>query len=155
MYLNAEKKALFITNGEYKLDILMKQTNIIDPEAIIVLQNYGTLISQNFDEIMREIIIAVYEENVEEIFVVASKKHQPKSKDIVDSLYENKEMRDKIQELDYLFKTCKPELSEDSVFEWLESSNSIVENVESNIDIIRHHPLLPPQVQVTELYIDL
>jgi carbonic anhydrase len=155
MCINTERKTLFITDGEYKLDFLMKQANIINPKDITVVQNNGALISQYFDELMREIIIAVYEENIEEIFVVASKKYQLKSKDVVNRLYENKKMKDKIQKLDYLFETCKPELSEDSVSEWLQNTNNIVENVESNVNIIRNHPLLPPHVQVTELYIKL
>ncbi|RIJ68831.1 carbonic anhydrase [Rummeliibacillus sp. POC4] len=154
MCRNGKKKTLFIIDGEYKLEFLMKQANIMDPENLVVVENNGALISQYFDEIMREIIIVVYKENIEEIFVVASKKYARNTKEVVSRIYENKKMKDKIQELDYLFKTCKPEFAGNSVSEWLQNTNNIVETLKSNVNMIKTHPLLPPHVQVTELYID-
>lgn len=148
MYISAEKKVLFVTATDHQLDNLMKQTHIIDPENIIVLQNDGPLITYTFDEIMRDIIITVYRENIDEIFVETSKDDKPTSNDVVSKLYESPEFKGKIQELDYLFKTCKPEILENSVSEWLEGSHEKKSNC---VNIIRNHPLLPPHVQVTEV----
>ena len=75
---------------EHKLECFMKADTNINPENIIILQSYGPVISQPFDDLMRDIIVAVYQENVEEIFVVATKDDQKNTWDILNNIYENK-----------------------------------------------------------------
>ena len=100
---------------------------------------------------MRDIIVAVYQENVEEIFVVATKDDQKNTGDILNKIYENKELQEKIQTLDYLFKNCKPEFPEGSISEWLEGGKTLTDDVQNSVNVIRHHPLMPTHVKVTEL----
>ena len=109
---------------------------------------------QPFGDLMRDIIVAVYQENVEEIFVVATKDDQKNTGDILNKIYENKELQEKIQTLDYLFKNCMPEFPEGSISEWLEGSKTLTDGVQNNVNVIRHHPLMPSHVKVTELFID-
>ena len=73
--MDEKKKVLFVIGMDHKLEHLIKQNTNINPENIMVLQRYEPVISP-FGDLMRDIIIAVYQENVEEIFVVATKDNQ-------------------------------------------------------------------------------
>ena len=114
MYIDEKKKVLFVIGMEHKMEHLIKQNTNINPENIMILQSYEPVISP-FGDLMRDIIIAVYQENVEEIFVVATKDDQKNTGDILNKIYKNKELQEKIQTLDYLFKNCKPEFPEGSI----------------------------------------
>jgi carbonic anhydrase len=103
---------------------------------------------------MRDIIVAVYQENVEEIFVVATKDEQKNTRDILNKIYENKELRKKIQTLDYLFKSGMPEFPEGNIREWLEGSKTLTNDGLNSVNVIRHHPLMPSDVKVKELFFD-
>ena len=147
-----KKKVLFVIGMDHKMEHLIKQTTNINPENIMILQSYEPVISP-FGDLMRDIIIAVYQENVEEIFVVATKDNQTNTGDILNKIYKNKELQEKIQTLDYLFKNCKPEFPEGSISEWLEGSKTSTDGIQNNVNVIRHHPLMPSHVKVTELFI--
>ena len=98
--------------------------------------------------------MAVYQENVEEIFVVATKDDQTHTRSILNKIYKNKELQEKIQTLNYLFKTCKPEFPEGSIIEWLEGSNTSTDGIQNMISVISRHPLMPAHVKVKELFIN-
>jgi carbonic anhydrase len=152
--VDEKKKILFVMGMEHKLENLMNQATNINPENIIILQSYGPVISQPLDDLMRDIIIAVYQENVEEIFVVATKDNQKNTGEIINKIFGSKGMQAKIQTLDYLLKNCRPEFPEGNIREWLEGSKTLKEGVQNSVNIIRHHPLMPPHVKVTELFLD-
>ncbi|MFC3885574.1 carbonic anhydrase [Bacillus songklensis] len=154
MYIDEKKKVLFVIGMEHKLERLIKQATNVNPENIIILQSYEPVISQPFDDLMRDIIVAVYQENVEEIFVVATKDDQKNTGNILNKIYENKGLQEKIQTLDYLFKNCMPEFPEGNISEWLEGSETLTDGVQNSVNVIRHHPLMPSYVKVTELFID-
>jgi carbonic anhydrase len=100
---------------------------------------------------MRSVIIAIYQENVEEIFVVGTK---DKRTDTVNVLTQFESTKDKIKTLDYLFQNCKPEFSGDTLDEWLNGKENGSGNIEKSVDIIRHHPLVPSYVKVRGLIVN-
>ncbi|MEH7435559.1 carbonic anhydrase, partial [Bacillus thuringiensis] len=57
-------------------------------------------------------------------------------------------------ELDYLFKNCMPEFSSGSLNQWLSGQKNVSENIEKSIDMIRHHPLVPSDIEVHGFIID-
>ncbi|TCS84007.1 hypothetical protein [Tepidibacillus fermentans] len=106
---------------------------------------------------MRDIIIAVYQENVEEIFVVGTKDGQKNTVDIQDLLnkiYEKDGLKEKIQTLDYLFKNSMPEFPGGNLSEWLEGSKTLTEGIQNSVNIIRDHPLMPSHVKVHGLFVN-
>ena len=79
---------------------------------------------------------------------------QTNTRDILNKIYKNKELQEKIQTLNYLFRTCKPEFPEGSINEWLEGSNMSTSGIQNMVSVISHHPLMPAHVKVTELFIN-
>lgn len=154
MHINGKGKILFVTGSGHELEKILNQMNRINRENIIILQSHGQEIFQPFDDFMREIILTVYQENIEGIFVIDTKKDQKYSRDLFSKIYENKELQEKIQIVDYLLKNCTPEFPESSIHEWFEGVKTVTTGVQKNAEIIRNHPLMPPDVKITELYID-
>ncbi len=146
MDLNKNKKALFLTDIENGLKPILQEVTNIRAENMLTLQSYGTLISHPYGDIMRSVIIAIYQENVEEIFVVGTKDKRTATVNVP--------MKDKIQTLEYLFQNCMPEFSGGTVDEWLNGNENIIDSIEKSVDIIRHHPLVPSYVKVCGLIVN-
>ena len=149
-----EKKVLFVIGTEQKLERFIKEEINVNPENMIILQTYKPVVSYPFDDLMRDIIIAVYQDNVEEIVVVSTNDDQKNTDNIMNKLYKNKELQNKIQTLDYLFKNCMPEFPEGTVSTWLHGGKTLTDSVQKTVSTISNHPLLPSHVKVKELHID-
>ncbi|GAE29371.1 carbonic anhydrase [Halalkalibacter hemicellulosilyticus] len=146
------KKTLFLIDIDPEWETILQKVVNNQPENMLTLQSYGPEISHPYGDIMRSIIIAVYQENVEEIFVVGSKDKGTESIDIESLLYsENNDMKDKVERLDYLFQNCRPEFSGGKVIEWLEGKKNTIESIEKSVDTIRNHPFIPSYVKVRGL----
>jgi len=154
MSRDEKNKVLFVIGMDPKLERFIKEESNVNPKDMIILQTYQPVISNPFDDLMRDIIISVYQDNVEEIVVVSKNHHQKNTEDILNKIYKNKELQDKIQTLDYLFKNCMPKFPEGTVSAWLQEGKTLTESVQKTVNIIRNHPLLPSYVKVTELYMD-
>lgn len=148
-----KKKVLFIMGMEQKIERLIKRKTDFNPENILFIQRYETAIAP-YSDVMRDIIIAVYKENVDEIFVVTAEEDSRTTGEIVNKLLENKELQEKLQTVDYLFENCMPEFPEGSISNWLEGGKTSKEAVRNNVNVIRNHPLMPSHVKVNGLFID-
>ncbi|WP_051590875.1 hypothetical protein [Bacillus sp. UNC438CL73TsuS30] len=153
MYIDGKKKILFVIGMDQKIEGLIKENIKMDPENFLILQCFQPAISP-FGDLMRDIILSVYQENVNEIIVAASENNHNNLEAIVKKINENKEIQNKIQIFDYLFKHCKPEYPADSIMEWLEGSGTFKDNVYTSVNVIQNHPLIPSHVKVRELFIN-
>lgn len=151
MYLNGTKKVLFVVGMEQNMEDFIEKMPHINSENVLILKSYNPALLQPFGDLMRDILVAVYEENIEEIFVITTKDDQIKYGALLDKLHENKDLQGKIRTLNYLLKNCMPEFVEDGIDEWLTGSSDHFHN---SVDIIRHHPLMPSDIKVQELLIE-
>ena len=71
LYMNAKKKkVLLLTDMEHGIEPIIQQVTNIQRENMLTIHSCDSVIVHPFGDIMRSIIIAIYQENVEEIFVV-------------------------------------------------------------------------------------
>lgn len=154
MSTDEKKKVLFVAGIEHKRECLLKKVPHVQPENIFVLQNYDSFICHPFDDVMRDILITVYQEGVDEVIVVAPKMDQKYKKDALNKIYKNKELQDKLQTLDYLFKNCMPDFPDGNIQSWLEGGKTIIGRLHHSANLIRKHPLMPSNIKVTELLLD-
>lgn len=152
MNMDEKKKILFVIGMEQNPERIMKKMTSLHPHNILILQCYGPVISP-FGDLMRDIIISVYQENVEEIFVTVPKDDRKKTREIHKKIYENKGLQEKMQTLDYLFKNCMSQFPNGSIREWLEGSETSSNSMQNLVNVIRNHPLMPSNVKVTEFLI--
>ncbi|MCM3766120.1 hypothetical protein [Neobacillus niacini] len=153
MNTDEKKKVLFVMGLEQGPERILNQMSGLTPDHILVMQTYGAVI-EPFGDLMRDIILAVNRDNVEEIFVAAPEVDQKNVKETLKKMYANQELQEKIQTLDYLFKNCKPEYQNTSIREWLEGGKTSANSKQTNAEVIRNHPLLPSNVKVTEVMME-
>ncbi|MCI3197333.1 carbonic anhydrase [Bacillus sp. HU-1818] len=151
MNVNKNKKVLFLTDIENGLEPILQEVTNTPAENMLIIQSYGAAISHPYEEIMRSVIIAIYQENVEEVFVVGTKDKRTSTGHVLTQL---ETMKDKIQTLDYLFQNCRPEFSGGTFDEWLNGDENSNDAIEKSVDIIRNHPLVPSYVKVRGLIVD-
>ncbi|PER14062.1 carbonic anhydrase [Bacillus cereus] len=144
------KKVLLLTDIKHGIEPIIQQVTNIQQENMLTINSYDSVIVHPYGDIMRSIIIAIYQENVEEIFVVGIEDKKTSS---VNLQTQRDFIKDKI-ELDYLFKNCMPEFASGSLNQWLSGQKNVSENIEKSIDMIRHHPLVPSNVKVRGFRID-
>nr|WP_106779487.1 hypothetical protein [Lysinibacillus timonensis] len=144
--MDIEKNTLYIIDMDVELNDLINHNKQMDLENNFVLQMGPA--SSAFDDFMRTIIIAIYEHNIEKIVIVSSPTEK-KEKNLWSNLVEkfNEEaFREKEQTLNYLFKNCKPEYIGTELKDWFENRES-----QNTVNIIRQHPLIPPDIEITEI----
>ncbi|XJZ25698.1 carbonic anhydrase [Bacillota bacterium Lsc_1132] len=151
MQMDEKKKMIFVMGHE--MDHFIEKKTDLNRENIFILQSDEPVIAP-FGDMMRDIIIAVYQENVEEIFVVGGEDIRKNKEDILSKIQEHEEMQEKFQTLDYLFKNCMPEFSEGDISKWLAGSKLTKDRVRNSVSVIRNHPLMPSSVKVRGLVID-
>ncbi len=144
------KKVLLLTDIKHGIEPIIQQVTNIQQENMLTIHSYDFVIVHPYGDIMRSIIIAIYQENVEEIFVVGI---EDKETDIVNLQIQRDSIKNN-REIDYLFKNCMPEFSSGSLNQWLSGQKNVSENIEKSIDMIRHHPLVPSDIEVHGFRID-
>ncbi|MCQ6286684.1 MULTISPECIES: carbonic anhydrase [Bacillus cereus group] len=144
------KKVLLLTDIEHGIEPIIQQVTNIQQENMLTIHSYDSVIVHPYGDIMRSIIIAIYQENVEEIIVVGI---EDKETDVVNLQIQRDAIKNN-RELDYLFENCMPEFSSGSLDEWLSGKENVSENIEKSIDMICHHPLVPSDVKVHGFKID-
>lgn len=143
-----DKKMVVLTCMDTRLvELLPKAMNFRNGD-VKVIKNAGAIVTQPFGNIMRSIIVAIYELNAEEVVVVGhyecgmtglnaesvigKAKQTGISEDVISTLHN----------------------SGINLSRWLTGFDDVTQSVVNSVDIIRNHPLLPKHIPVHGLIID-
>lgn len=143
-----DKKMAVLSCMDTRLtELLPKAMNIRNGDAKIV-KNAGAVITDPFDSVVRSLLVAVIELGAEEVFIVAHHGCGMAA----------------IQPEKTLEKMVNRGVSADAVLtlqgagvdlhQWLEGFESVEESVKKSVQMLRQHPLFPPDVPVHGLVID-
>lgn len=143
-----DKRLVILTCMDTRLiDLLPRAMNLRNGDAKII-RNAGAIVLQPFGNIMRSIIVAVYELNADEVFVIG---HHECGMTGLNSEVIMEKMVERGVDPD-VFTTLKN--SGIHLSRWLIGFDSVREGVKSSVSIIRNHPLLPSKLPVHGLIID-
>jgi carbonic anhydrase len=140
-----EKKALVITSLQGELDPNILLITKKKRDELIIINTFGGLISQPYGCIIRSIIMAVYYENINEIYVIGeetSHEHSVNAKDLLKIMSDSGIAEKTIETLDYI------KVVEDNIETWLIGPQDIKEIIKKNIELIQKHPLMPQSINV-------
>lgn len=143
-----DKKMVILTCMDARLtDLLPKAMNIKNGDAKII-KNAGATIAHPFGSAMRSILVAIYEFNAEDVFVVAHKGCGMSNLDT--SSFINTIIDRGISEeiIDTVYN------SGINIKKWLHGFDSVEESVRDSVEIVRKHPLMPKNIRVHGLVID-
>ncbi|MEX2415115.1 MAG: carbonic anhydrase [Paenibacillaceae bacterium] len=143
-----DKRMVILSCMDTRLvELLPKAMNLKNGDAKII-HNAGAILTQPFGNIMRSIIVAVYELQAEEVFVVGHYDCGMTGINpgrITDQMIKNGIDPDVINTLTH---------SGINLNNWLKGFDSVREGVETSVSIINNHPLLPRGLPVHGLIID-
>lgn len=137
-----DKKMVVLTCMDTRLVELLPRAMNLRNGDVKLIKNAGAIVTQPFGNIMRSIIVALYELNAEEVFVVG---HHECGMTGLNADHIKEKMQDRgiqpeiIQTLEH---------SGIHLSNWLKGFNDVQEGVRNSVSIIRNHPLLPPNVPV-------
>lgn len=160
---------LFVKNGEYEqfrtdrfpdkkmailtcmdtrlIDLLPRAMNLKNGDAKII-RNAGAIVYQPFGNIMRSLMVSVYELGADEIFVIG---HHDCGMTGLDPERVFRQMKERGVDPD-MFTTLKN--AGIDLARWLSGFDNVRQGVEKSVTLIRNHPLLPPGLPVHGLIID-
>ena len=142
------KRLVILTCMDTRLVELLPRAMNMRNGDVKIIKNAGALVSHPFGSVMRSILVAVYELNADEIAVVG---HHDcgmtalSSGRILQKIRERGISEDVIRTLNH---------SGIELEKWLTGFDSVAEGVRQSVQIIRRHPLLPPDLPVHGLIID-
>lgn len=145
---NPKKKMVILSCMDTRLtDLLPKALNIKNGDAKII-KNAGATVMHPFGSIVRSILVAIYEFNADEIFVVGH--HGCGMCNLnTDGLLQKIEERGISKEsLATLYN------SGINVKNWLHGFDSVEESIKDSVRLIKNHPLIPEGISVHGLAID-
>jgi carbonic anhydrase len=143
-----DKRMVVLTCMDTRLvELLPRAMNLKNGDAKII-KNAGAIITQPFGNIMRSVIVAIYELNAREVCVVGH--HECgmtglNSNRIVEKAKLWGISEDTLNTLDH---------SGINLHRWLTGFDNVQEGVVNSVSIIRNHPLLPKGIPVHGLIID-
>lgn len=143
-----KKRMVILTCMDTRLlELLPKALNVSNGDVKTV-KNAGALVSHPFGSIMRSILIAVYELQADEVFVIG---HHDcgmsalKADHMIEKMKERGVTEETLQTLSY---------SGVDFQKWLHGIDNVFESVEHSVNVIRNHPLMPSGIPVHGLVID-
>ncbi|MFS0654462.1 beta-class carbonic anhydrase [Bacillus sp. 179-C3.3 HS] len=143
-----EKKAVILSCMDTRLVELLPRAMNMKNGDIKIVKSAGALVSHPFGSIMRSILVAVYELNAEEVYVIGHHDcgmSKIDSKTLLDKAIERGIPEKRIEVLEYSGIDFK---------QWLKSFSSVEESVKDSVGVVKNHPLLPADVPVHGLVID-
>lgn len=142
------KRMVILTCMDTRLTELLPKALNIGNGDVKLIKNAGALVSHPFGSIMRSILVAVYQLQADEIFVIG---HHDcgmsgmKAEDMIDSMKERGITEETLEMLTY---------SGIDVTKWLQGFHNVSDSVRHSVDMIRKHPLIAKDIPVHGLVIN-
>lgn len=142
-----EKRMVILTCMDTRLvELLPKALNLRNGDAKII-KNAGALVSHPFGSVMRSIIVAIYELNADEVFVIGH--HDCGMTGLNSASLLEKATKRGVP--DNVMNTLNH--SGINLASWLTGFDRVHDSVANSVDLIKNHPLLPPDIKVHGLII--
>jgi carbonic anhydrase len=142
------KKIAILTCMDTRLTELLPAALGLKNGDVKMIKNAGAIISSPFGSVMRSLIVAIYDLEVDEILVIG---HYDCGMQSLDSkaMLEKMKSRDISEEKIKFIKYCGVDFDV-----WLNGFDSIQDSVKATVDIILTHPLIPKDISVHGLIMD-
>lgn len=143
-----DKRMVILTCMDTRLtELLPKSMNLKNGDAKII-KTAGGIITQPFGNIMRSVLVALYELQADEVFVIGHHNCGMTGlnpEEIIEHMKERGVPESTIEIL---------KNSGVNLLRWLTGFDNVRDSVINSVSIIRNHPLLPVNIQVHGLLID-
>ncbi len=145
--MELKKKALIITGVHKNIEHLFPSITNRTQEELLTITSYGVGISDGYSCMMRNVILTIYLEGIEDIFIIGektSKEYSIRAEDILSQIERIGVQSDVIKTLNYIQAAGRGK----DILQWLTGTGDIEEIIQKNIEQIKEHPLVPQSVTV-------
>lgn len=136
------KKLVILTCMDTRLLELLPQALGLKNGDVKLIKNAGAIVSHPFDSVMRSILVAFYELNAEEICVIGHHECGMGSLQAEGFLEKTKQQGIPNEQINTLLNAGI------DLKTWLTGFDCVKESVQSSVEVIQSHPLLPNDVPV-------
>ena len=143
-----DKKIVVLSCMDTRLTELLPKAMNFKNGDVKLIKNAGAIISQPFGSVMRSILVAIYELQADEVFIVAHL-------DCGMASLNSDHMIEMIKERG-VSETVLSTLENSGIrlSKWLRGFNDVHEGVIHTVNVINKHPLLPANIPVHGMIID-
>ncbi|EFM12054.1 Carbonate dehydratase [Paenibacillus curdlanolyticus YK9] len=141
------RKMVIVTCMDTRLTELLPKAMNIHNGDVKIIKNAGAIVTQPFGNIMRSVLVAIYELGADEVVVIG---HHDCGMTGINPEKSVSKMVDRGVSGDTI-KTLKN--SGLDLMRWLRGFENVHQSVENSVNIIRNHPLLPPGTPVHGLIV--
>ncbi|SFB18402.1 carbonic anhydrase [Bacillus sp. cl95] len=142
------KRMVILTCMDTRLmELLPKAINVGNGD-VKTIKNAGATIMHPFGSIVRSIIVAVYELQAEEVFVIGHHDcgmSNIQSDVIIEKMKDRGIKEESLETLEY---------SGIDIKKWLRGFDNVADSVKHSVNTVKNHPLMPKDVSVHGLVID-
>lgn len=143
-----DKKIVILTCMDTRLvELLPKALNLRNGDVKVV-KSAGAIVNHPFGGIMRSLLVAVYELQADEIYVIGHYDCGMSAVDpnlMIEHMLERGIKQETLDVINFAGMDLK---------EWLRGFGDVKTSVQKSVDLIRRHPLIPTGVPVHGLVID-
>lgn len=143
--ISETKKTMIITGFHQGIYPLLPAITNKSEKDLMVLNSFGAVISQPYGCLMRNIILGLYNENVEEIYLIGETGGQevkPNKDEMLRKIKEAGTSADTINAINYI------DAVNHDVINWLIGSPNVEDVLKKNKNLIEGHPLIPKSIPV-------
>ena len=143
-----DKKLAILTCMDTRLIELLPAALGLKNGDVKLIKNAGGVISNPFGSVVRSLLIAVYELGVETILVIG---HTDCGVQHMDSraMIESMKQRGVSQEAIDMIHYCGIDFEK-----WLSGFDDVNTSVQETVELLKHHPLIPEDVQIGGFVMD-
>ena len=143
-----DKKLAMLTCMDTRLTELLPAALGLKNGDVKLIKNAGGVISNPFGSVVRSLLIAVYELGVETILVIG---HTDCGVQHMDSraMIESMKQRGVSQEAIDMIHYCGIDFEK-----WLSGFDDVNTSVQETVELLKHHPLIPEDVQIGGFVMD-
>lgn len=143
-----DKKLAILTCMDTRLTELLPAALGLKNGDVKLIKNAGGVISNPFGSVVRSLLIAVYELGVETILVIG---HTDCGVQHMDSraMIESMKRRGVSQEAINMIHYCGIDFEK-----WLSGFDDVNTSVQETVELLKHHPLIPEDVQIGGFVMD-
>ncbi|MBA2873904.1 beta-class carbonic anhydrase [Thermaerobacillus caldiproteolyticus] len=143
-----DKRLVILTCMDTRLVELLPQAMNVKNGDVKIVKTAGAILSHPFGSIMRSLLVAIYELKADEVCVIG---HYDcgmgaiKAEAMLEKMVARGIPKERLEMLKY---------SGVDLENWLKGFDSVEESVKHSVNMLKNHPLLPPNVPVHGLIID-
>lgn len=143
-----DKQMVIVSCMDTRLVELLPQSMNLRNGDVKIIKNAGAIISHPFGSIMRSLVVAIYQLQAQEIFVIS---HYDCGMDQNNG----EELLQKIQDRGVHAEVIETlENAGIDLTNWLTGFDNVIDNVKNSVNLIKKHPLIPADIPVHGLIID-